>query len=44
MRRRLKVSFQVNDEWMIDSRKNCFLALDMINLLQLDDGTFLEAF
>ena len=44
MRRRLEVSLQVHNEWMINDCQDFLLTLDVINLLQLDDGTFLEAF
>ena len=44
MRWRLKVSFQVHDERVVDYRENVFLTLNMINLFQFDDCTFLETF
>jgi len=43
MRWRLKVSFQVHDEWVVDYGENVFLTLDMINLFQFDDCTLFEA-
>ena len=44
MRWRLEVSLQVHNEWMINDCQDFLLTLDVINLLQLDDCTFLEAF
>ena len=43
MGRCLKISFQADDEWMIDDGENFLLTLDMVDLLQLDDGTLFEA-
>ena len=42
MRWRLKVSFQVHDERVVDYRENVFLTLNMINLFQFDDCTLFE--
>ena len=43
MRWRLKVSFQVHDERVVDNGEYVFLTLDMINLFQFDDCTLFEA-
>ena len=44
MRRCLEVSLQIHNEWMINDCQDFLLTFDMINLFQLDDGTFLKAF
>ena len=43
MRWRLKVSFQVHDERVVDNGEYVFLTLDMIYLFQFDDCTLFEA-
>ena len=40
---RLEGAFQVHDERMVDSLEDAFLALHMLDLLQTDDLTFLQA-
>jgi len=43
MRGRLEVALQVDNEWMVDNRKDLLLALHVIDLLEFDNGAFLKA-